>query len=157
MSSRLLKEYKEAASSKDRDIRLSVHENLYKWTALLQGPAGTPYEGGTFQVQLDVQESYPLQAPKARFITRVFHPNIHFKTGEVCLDILKTAWTPAWTLQSVCRAIIALLSHPEADSPLNCDAGNLIRNGDMRGFNSMALMYTSLYAQHADGVGMAQS
>jgi ubiquitin-protein ligase len=42
----------------------------------------------------------------------------------VCLDILKTAWTPAWTLQSVCRAIIALLSNPEADSPLNCDAGD---------------------------------
>ena len=56
-------------------------------------------------------------------MTRIFHPNIHFKSGEVCLDILKTAWTPAWTIQSVCRAIIALLSNPEADSPLNCDAG----------------------------------
>jgi len=47
-----------------------------------------------------------------------------FKTGEICLDILKPdAWTPAWTLQSVCRAVTALLSHPEADSPLNCDCG----------------------------------
>ena len=43
---------------------------------------------------------------------------------QVCLDILKTAWTPAWTLHSVCRAILALLSSPEADSPLNCDAGS---------------------------------
>lgn len=45
------------------------------------------------------------------------------------------------------RAIIALLSNPEADSPLNCDAGNLIRNKDMRGFRSMARMYTRLHAQ----------
>lgn len=47
------------------------------------------------------------------------------KKTQVCLDILKTAWTPAWSLQSVCRAIIALLSTSEADSPLNCDAGPL--------------------------------
>ena len=40
----------------------------------------------------------------------------------------------------------ALLSHPEADSPLNCDCGNLIRNNDMRGYRSVAKMYTSMHA-----------
>ena len=65
-------------------------------------------------MQLEVPDNYPLHPPKATFITKVFHPNVHFKTGEICLDILKTAWTPAWTLQSVCRAIIALLEDPDA-------------------------------------------
>ena len=88
-----------------------------------------------------------LAPPKVSFVTRIFHPNVLFKTGEICLDILKPeSWTPAWTLQSVCRALVALLSHPEADSPLNCDCGNLIRNGDMRGYRSMARMYTTLHA-----------
>jgi ubiquitin-protein ligase len=49
--------------------------------------------------------------------------------GEICLDILKDAWTPIWTLESTCRAIIFLLGSPAPDSPLNCDAGNLLRAG----------------------------
>lgn len=51
---------------------------------------------------------------------------------------------------SVCRAVAALLSHPEADSPLNCDCGNLIRNGDLRGYRSMAKMYTQTLAPNTD-------
>ena len=68
------------------------------------------------------------------------------QTGEICLDILKNAWSPAWTLQSVCRAILSLLAHAAPDSPLNCDAGNLLRAGDVLGYNSMARCYTVEYA-----------
>ena len=65
---------------------------------------------------------------------------IILQTGEICLDILKTAWSPAWTLQSVCRAVIALLAHPEADSPLNCDAG--VRPNDTALRCDPVLLYT---------------
>lgn len=89
------------------------------------------------------------------------------------MDILKPEkWSAALTLESVCRSIISLLDEPAPESPLNCDCGlfqilffffflkksnlmlfcfkkkgNLLRNGDIRGFRSLARMYTRLYAQ----------
>uniref|UniRef100_A0A0D9VIP2 E2 ubiquitin-conjugating enzyme n=1 Tax=Leersia perrieri TaxID=77586 RepID=A0A0D9VIP2_9ORYZ len=148
-AARLFKEYKEVQREKsaDPDIQLICDDsNIFKWTALIKGPSETPFEGGVFQLAFNIPEQYPLLPPQVRFLTKIFHPNVHFKTGEICLDILKNAWSPAWTLQSVCRAIIALMAHPEPDSPLNCDSGNLLRSGDIRGYQSMARMYTRLAA-----------
>eukprot|EP00271_Cylindrocystis_brebissonii_P006412 TRINITY_DN19198_c0_g1_i1.p1 TRINITY_DN19198_c0_g1~~TRINITY_DN19198_c0_g1_i1.p1 ORF type:complete len:161 (-),score=20.17 TRINITY_DN19198_c0_g1_i1:265-747(-) len=147
--SRLFKELKEVQrdASQDPDVRLVCEEtNIYRWTAFIKGPEDTPYVGGVFQLSMNVPEQYPLVPPQVRFVTKIFHPNVHFKTGEICLDILKTQWSPAWTLQSVCRAVITLLVHPEPDSPLNCDCGNLLRAKDDRGYFCMARMYTRLAA-----------
>jgi hypothetical protein len=47
----------------------------------MQGPEGTPFEGGVFELALTVPESYPLAAPIVKFKTKIFHPNIHWKVG----------------------------------------------------------------------------
>jgi peroxin-4 len=151
--SRLLKEIKEASRDTDPTIRLAPDgENLLRWSATLKGPAETPFETGTFVVRFSLPESYPLSPPRATFETKIFHPNVHWKTGEICLDILKDAWSPAWTLHSVCRAVLALLCNPEPDSPLNCDAGNMLRARDDIAYWSVARMYTQ---REAGGVVLA--
>ncbi|KAF2074393.1 hypothetical protein CYY_004289 [Polysphondylium violaceum] len=148
MAARLMKEYKVLQNEELDDIILYPKDDgdLFKWTAIIKGPPDTPYEDGKFELDIKVPSNYPLQPPTIKFVTKIFHPNIHFKTGEICLDLLKTSWSAIYTLQSVCRSIIALLSLPEADSPLNCDAGNLIRNGDTKGHDSLAKMYTRVFA-----------
>jgi peroxin-4 len=124
-------------------------DDIFEWVGWIRGPPDTPYEDGQFELQLSIPHKYPLQPPTVIFTTKVFHPNVHWSTGEICIDLLKTTWSAAYTLQSVCRSIIALLACPEASSPLNCDAGNLLRSGDDAGFNAIARLYTSLYASFA--------
>ena len=38
--------------------------------------------------------------------------------------------------------MVLLLASPQPDSPLNCDAGHLLRMGDVRGYWSLARMCT---------------
>jgi len=149
---RIMKEYTEIQKLKQQghtDVVLQPDENnIYLWYAKCTGPTGTCYEGGVFELKIQVPKEYPISPPKIEFLTKIFHPNVHYETGEICMDILKDKWSPVWTLLTVCRAIVSMLSNPRegSDSPLNCDAGNLLRNNDDRGFNSMAKMYTKLFA-----------
>jgi peroxin-4 len=145
---RLNKELMELTRSKDLDIILNpVEDNLFHWRGFIRGPPDSPYAQGWFKLDFIIEQNYPISPPKVKFMTKIFHPNIHFDSGEICLDILKADhWTPAWTLESLCRAIVNLLENPNADSPLNCDSGNCIRAGDMLAQESMAEMYTVEYA-----------
>lgn len=150
-SRRLHTELTDAHRDQEPDIKLRLKgDNLFEWIAEIIGPPDSPYEGGRFKMRLVCASSYPVTAPSVTFLSPLFHPNISFKTGELCLDVLKDSWSPAWTLQSVCRAVIVLLANPNAESPLNCDAGNLLRNGDIRGFRSMAYMYTQEYSSSTE-------
>lgn len=62
---------------------------------VISGPEDSPFEGGRFKLELFLPEEYPMAAPKVRFITRIYHPNVD-KLGRICLDILKG-------LSSVCN------------------------------------------------------
>lgn len=121
-------------------------DNLTHWEATFSGQEDSPYSDGLFELHIQVPEDYPLRPPTIRFRTKICHPNINFKDGEICLDILKTQWSPAWTLQSACTAVRELLVSPEVDSPLNIDAANLLRCGDVMGYNSLVRMYVDMYA-----------
>ncbi|EAX97996.1 Ubiquitin-conjugating enzyme family protein [Trichomonas vaginalis G3] len=144
---RILKELRQQKKDNSDEIWLeSEEEDIRHWYGMIKAPEDTAFAGHYFKLDIVLKDGYPIEPPQAKFITKIFHPNISFKDGTICLDILKTEWTPAWTINSLCTAIRLLLSHPEPDSPLNTLAGNLLRYNDQIGYDSMAKFYADTYA-----------
>lgn len=98
---------------------------------------------GRWLLTISLSQSYPLQPPKISFVTQIVHPNVAFDSGEICLDLLKDAWTPAYSVLECLRAIRMLLSYPNNDSPLNVDAAALLRDGDVLGTKKLVEFWCS--------------
>ena len=95
-------------------------DNLRSLKVKIAGPVSSPYQGGVFFLELFLDENFPMKPPKARFLTKIYHPNID-KLGRICLDILKDKWSPMLCIQTVLTSIQALLSTPNPDDPLAND------------------------------------
>ncbi|KAI5840526.1 ubiquitin-conjugating enzyme/RWD-like protein [Morchella snyderi] len=121
-------------------------DDLLHWHALLKGVENTPYEGGKWRIDIKIPANYPYSPPIMTFLTGICHPNVHLKTGEICLDLLKTNWSPAYTISMTLTAIHQLLQSPEPDSPLNVDAAAVLRTGDNVGYESLVRLWGVLHA-----------
>jgi ubiquitin-conjugating enzyme E2 G2 len=76
-SKRLFKEYKALSSDPPEGITAGPisEDDMFLWEALIQGPEGTPFEGGVFPAELKFPKDYPLAPPTMRFLVEVWHPN----------------------------------------------------------------------------------
>ncbi|KAK3336790.1 ubiquitin-conjugating enzyme/RWD-like protein [Cercophora scortea] len=106
-------------------------DELLQWEAVINGRGvGGGYDAGRWLLKITIPQTYPLQPPKITFATAIVHANVALQTGEICLDLLKDAWTPAYSVLECVRAVRMLLACPAVDSPLNVDVAALLRDGD---------------------------
>jgi ubiquitin-conjugating enzyme E2 D/E len=94
-----------------------INDNSMKWEGYIIGPKDTPYEGGKFYLNIEFSENYPYKPPYIYFITPIYHCNINSQ-GEICLDILKSEWSPALNIITLLISISSLLSEPNPNDPL---------------------------------------
>ncbi|CAG8620452.1 16273_t:CDS:2 [Acaulospora morrowiae] len=92
-------------------------DNLYEWVSTITGPAGSPYDGGIFFLDITFPQDYPFKPPKIVYRTRIYHCNIN-SSGQICLDILKDNWSPALTISKVLLSICSLLTDANPHDPL---------------------------------------
>ncbi|XP_049927046.1 ubiquitin-conjugating enzyme E2-17 kDa-like isoform X2 [Epinephelus moara] len=74
-----------------------VGDDLFHWQASIMGPPDSPYHGGVFFLSVHFPTDYPFKPPKISFTTKIYHPNIN-SNGSICLDILRSQWSPALTV-----------------------------------------------------------
>ncbi|KAG8983252.1 hypothetical protein FRB90_006179 [Tulasnella sp. 427] len=121
-----------------------AESNVFEWTATIPGPEGSVYESGVFKLNIVLPSDYPFSAPRVTFETRIYHMNIA-PNGSICIDVLKSQWSPALSLFKVMLSISSLLTDPNPQDPLvPAIAQEYLRN--RAAHDSTAREWTRLYA-----------
>jgi ubiquitin-conjugating enzyme E2 G2 len=86
-SRRLQIEYKNLTTKSPEGITAGPvdEDNLFEWEALIEGPEGTPFEGGVFPAILKFPNDYPMAPPSMKFTCDMWHPN----SRSTLLDLFK--------------------------------------------------------------------
>ncbi len=78
------------------------------------------------KISIYLWAEYPRQQPYIRAKTRIWHPNIRYDSGEVCLNI----WAASRTLDEICIMIGEMIQYNEynLDSPLDHNVAEWAKN-----------------------------
>ncbi|PFH34907.1 putative ubiquitin conjugating enzyme E2 [Besnoitia besnoiti] len=122
---RLIRDFRKLQTDPPHGVNgAPVGNDIMKWNAVIFGPEDTPWEGGTFQLEMIFSNEYPNRPPLVRFLSKLFHPNV-YNDGNICLDILQTQWSPIYDISAILTSIQSLLSDPNPSSPANQEAARL--------------------------------
>mmetsp|Transcript_102983 Transcript_102983/g.268858 ORF Transcript_102983/g.268858 Transcript_102983/m.268858 type:complete len:174 (+) Transcript_102983:108-629(+) len=158
---RLLRDFKKVTAN-DAPEGISaapVGDDLFQWTAIVFGPADTPWEGGVWKLDMAFPPEYPDKPPTVRFRNEVFHPNV-FPDGQICLDLLRATgaaagWSPSYDVCAILVAIQSLLADPDThatpEGGANPDAeGLFVRDRHQYNARVKALVEKQLDEDDAD-------
>ena len=146
MSKRLNKEFADLCNTPLPWCKCQLQgDNLYKWKAVIQGPEGSPYENGSFQLEIEIPIEYPFKPPKMKFVTKIYHPNVK-SDGSICSDVLTEGWSPQLKISEVLLTLRNLMTEPNPENPLEPDIALAYKN-DKNGFNKTAKEWTKKYAK----------
>eukprot|EP00274_Cyanoptyche_gloeocystis_P006365 CAMPEP_0196656814 /NCGR_PEP_ID=MMETSP1086-20130531/19676_1 /TAXON_ID=77921 /ORGANISM="Cyanoptyche gloeocystis , Strain SAG4.97" /LENGTH=230 /DNA_ID=CAMNT_0041989691 /DNA_START=41 /DNA_END=733 /DNA_ORIENTATION=+ len=153
---RLCKELKELAKTPPEGIQVIINEeNIADIQADIEGPVGTPFEGGLFRVKLVLGQDFPQAPPKGFFITKIFHPNVS-KSGDICVNTLKKDWRPDLNIQHILLVVRCLLIAPYPESALNEEAGKLLLE-DYEEYAKRAKLFTGIHAKRPDSPSKSET
>eukprot|EP01115_Flamella_aegyptia_P002441 TRINITY_DN136501_c0_g1_i1.p1 TRINITY_DN136501_c0_g1~~TRINITY_DN136501_c0_g1_i1.p1 ORF type:complete len:217 (+),score=54.03 TRINITY_DN136501_c0_g1_i1:36-686(+) len=143
---KIMSEMMDLTQNPPEDIKVIFNdEDISDIQAILNGPAGTPYEGGQFKVRLRLGNEFPKVPPKGYFLTKIFHPNVS-ASGDICVNTLKKDWKEDLGIKHILLTIKCLLIVPNPESALNEEAGRLLLE-QYDDYARKAKLMTSIHAK----------
>ena len=125
--------------------------DLFNWEASVVGPEDSPFEGGTFILEIKFSRDHPYKHPEIYTQTKIFHPNLNTQSGQVCccaLYFLKDGWGPHISILDMLKAFQNLLINPNIYNV--CGLGNeyaaKLWKEDRAKYDSIAKEWTEKYA-----------
>jgi len=142
----IIRELTQLRQDPPEGIRICTNEaNMLDLTGIIEGPVGTPYEGGYFRIKFNFTDDFPTVPPKCHFFTKLFHPNVS-SSGEICVNTLKKDWQPSFGIAHILVTIKCLLIYPNPESALDEEAGKLLLE-DYAAFEKRAKLITEVHAK----------
>ncbi|KAI0293187.1 ubiquitin-conjugating enzyme/RWD-like protein [Multifurca ochricompacta] len=142
---RLMRELKELRTEPPEGIRVQLsEESILDVVGIIEGPEGTPYQGGYFRVKFEFTEEFPATPPRCWFATKIFHPNVS-SSGEICVNTLKKDWKSSYGIGHILVTVKCLLIYPNPDSALDEEAGKLLQE-NYESYCERAKLITSVHA-----------
>jgi ubiquitin-conjugating enzyme E2 D len=142
----------------------SIDDDLFHWQGAIVGPVrtissilgvevmanstqdGSPYEGGRFVIDLRFPPDYPFKAPRVKFLTKIYHPNIVSPDTNLLCFLTTGHWQPHFTaakgkcsflttksldftqISQVFMEFLSLLASPDVDDSLLPNIGHQYKN-----------------------------
>mmetsp|Transcript_19174 Transcript_19174/g.38905 ORF Transcript_19174/g.38905 Transcript_19174/m.38905 type:complete len:222 (+) Transcript_19174:193-858(+) len=83
--------------------------NMLEWHFVIEGPAGSPYQGGYYHGIIRFPQEYPFKPPSIRMVT----PSGRFEPNQrICLsmsDFHPETWNCMWSVSSILQGVVSFM------------------------------------------------